>query len=177
VKPVVLFGIQFTVSLVAFALMAWWYVAPRLSSLPREIALVPLVWVHVFRVVGGTVLAPGAVGTGVPESFQRMVGIGDLVTSVLALIALVALRARARGAIAVVWLLLVVGAADTVNAIIQSMRDNVFVHPLGVSWVIVTLYVPALIVTSILILLQLVRSHTSERGSELSPASTVLGEG
>src|SRR5256884_9874308 len=135
--PIVLFGIQFTLSLVAYLLIAFWYVVPRLSVLPRELALVPLLWVHVFRVVGGTVLAPGAVGPGVPMEFRTMIGYGDLATAVLALLALVALRARSTRAIALVWLCVTVGVLDTVNAIIQSMRFRVFTHPLGVNWVIV----------------------------------------
>jgi hypothetical protein len=52
-EPIVLFGIQFTFFLVAYSLIAWWYGAPRLSRLPREAALVPLVWIHAFRMVGG----------------------------------------------------------------------------------------------------------------------------
>jgi hypothetical protein len=159
--PIALFSIQFTLSLAAYVLIALWYVVPRLSGKPREAALQPLVWVHAFRMIGGTVLAPGAVGVGVPLLFQRMVGIGDLVTAVLALLALAALRARAPGAIALVWLVLVVGMADTINAIIQSMRYGVFTHPLGVNWVIVAIYVPALLVSSALILWQLVRSPTT----------------
>ena len=41
-EPIVLFGIQFTLSLVAYALIAFWYIVPRLSRLPREVAFVPL---------------------------------------------------------------------------------------------------------------------------------------
>jgi hypothetical protein len=78
-EPIVLFGIQFSLSLVAYALIAFWYVAPRLSAMPRESALVPLLWVHAFRVVGGTILAPGAVDPGVPAAFREMVGYGDLI--------------------------------------------------------------------------------------------------
>ena len=163
-KPIVLFSIQFTLSLVSYALIAGWYVVPRLARKPREVALQPLVWVHAFRVVGGTVLAPGAVAAAVPLLFQRMVGIGDLVTSALALAALAALRARLSWAIGLVWLVVVVGLADTVNAIIQSMRYNVFTHPLGVNWVIVAVYVPALLVSSALILWQLVRSPAAAAG-------------
>jgi len=90
--PLALFGIQFTLSLVAYALIALWYVAPRLAGLPRELALVPLLWVHVFRVIGGTILAPGSVDPGVPMEFRTMVGLGDVTTAVLAVLALVALR-------------------------------------------------------------------------------------
>jgi hypothetical protein len=153
--PIVLFGIQFTFSLVAYALIAWWYVAPRLSGLPREVALVPLVWIHAFRIVGGTILAPGAVDAAVPSDFRTMIGYGDMVTAVVALLALIALRRRMPVAIALVWLGLTVGLLDTVNAIIQSMRDSVFTYGLGVNWVIVTMYVPALLVSSVLIFIQL----------------------
>src|SRR5258707_14060377 len=132
--PIVLFGIQFTLSLVAYALIAFWYVAPRLSRLPREVALAPLLWVHTFRIVGGTILAPGAVDAGVPMDFRGMSGYGDLATAFLALVALIALRARVRVAIALVWLCVIVGMLDTVNAIIQSVRDSVFTYPLDVNW-------------------------------------------
>jgi len=150
-EPVVLFGIQFTLSLVAYALMGFWYVVPRLSGLPREIALAPLLWIHAFRVVGGTILAPGAVDAGVPMEFRVMIGYGDLATAFLALLALIALRVRFSGAIPLVWLCVIVGMLDTVNAIVQSVRDSVFTYPLGVNWVIVTIYVPALLVSSLLI--------------------------
>ena len=93
IKPIVLFGIQFTLSLVAYLLIAFWYVSPRLSRLPRELALAPLLWVHAFRIVGGTILAPGAVEPGVPTESRTMIGYGDLVTAGLALLALVAASA------------------------------------------------------------------------------------
>jgi hypothetical protein len=156
-EPIALFGLQFSFSLLAYALIASWYGAPRLSRLPRELALVPLLWIHAFRIVGGTILAPGSVDAAVPTEFRTMVGYGDIATAVLALIALIALRARFRGAIALVWLCLVVGTLDTVNAIIQSVRFEVTAYPLGVNWVIVTLYVPALLVSSVLIFIQLRR--------------------
>lgn len=160
-EPIVLFGIQFTFFLVAYSLIAWWYGVPRLARLPREVALVPLVWIHVFRMVGGTILAPGSVDAAVPAEFRTMIGFGDMATAVLALVALVALRARWSGAIALVWLCLTVGLLDTVNAIIQSMRFSVFTHGLGFNWVIVTTYVPALLVSSVLIFIQLRRSARS----------------
>src|SRR5258706_2208709 len=154
-EPTALFGIQFTLSLASYAFMAFWYLVPRLSRLAREVALAPLLWVHAFRIVGGTILAPGAVDAGVPMDFRVMIGYGDLATAFLALVALIALRARFRGAIALVWLCVIVGMLDTVNAIIQSVRDSVFTYALGVNWVIVAIYVPALLVSSLLIFMQL----------------------
>ena len=160
-EPIVLFGVQFTLSLIAYALIAWWYVMPRLARLPREVALVPLVWVHAFRIVGGTILAPGAVDAAIPAEFRTMIGYGDIATAVLALMALVGLRLRLSAALPLVWLFLAVGVLDTVNAIIQSIRFSVFAHGLGVNWVIVTMYVPALLVSSVLIFVQLRRRGPS----------------
>ncbi len=76
-------------------------------------------------------------------------------------VALVALRARSSCAIPLVWLV-VVGMLDTINAIIQSVRYDVFNHALGMTWVIVTSYAPALLAASALILWQLVRSPVAE---------------
>ena len=160
-EPIVLFGLQFTLSLVAYALIAFWYVVPRLSKLPQEAALMPLLWIHAFRMIGGTILAPGAVEAGVPMAFRVMIGYGDLATAFLALLALIALRAHFSGALALVWLCISGGKLDTVNAIIQSLRYSVFTYALGVNWVIVTIYVPALLVSSLLIFMQLLSPNRS----------------
>lgn len=154
--PILLFSIQFTLSLVIYALAAAWYVAPRLAALPRDAALAPLLWIHAFRVVGGTILAPGAVDAAVPMEFRTMVGLGDLFTAVLAVVALVALRNGLPARIALVWLCVGVGFVDTVNAVIQSIRYDVFSLPLGVNWLIVAVYVPSLLVSSVLIVQRLV---------------------
>jgi len=165
-EPIVLFGIQFTLSLVAYTLIAFWYVVPRLSGLPREAALMPLLWIHVFRIAGGTILAPGAVDVRVPTEFRMMIGFGDLATAVLALLALIALRNRYPGAIALVWRCSSVGTLDTGSAIIESVRDSVFTYVLCVNWVIVSIYVTALLVSSLLIFLQLLRPNPSTKKEE-----------
>lgn len=167
-KPILLFGTQFTLSLVAYALLSLWYLVPWLSGQPREAALQPLVWVHAFRMIGGTILAPGAVAVGVPLLFQKEIGYGDMITAFLALVALVALRARWSWAIPLVWVVVVVGLLDTINAIIQSLRYDVFVYALGVNWVIVTIYVPALLVSSALIFWQLTRSPSPQTRAMLA---------
>jgi hypothetical protein len=163
----VLFSIQFTFALLAYALAARWYLWPRISQLSPAIALVPLVWVHVFRITGGSILAPASVGPGVPAEFREMVGYGDMFTAVLALIALIMLRTRGNRALWFVWVFVIVGLADTTNAVIQSMRFNVFDQPLGLNWVIVTAYVPALLVSSYLILVELLRARRESYSREL----------
>ena len=70
---------------------------------------------------------------------------------------LVGLRAYGSRAIGLVWLCIGVGMVDTVNAVIQSVRFSVFDYALGANWVIVTMYVPALLVSSLLVVLRLRR--------------------
>jgi hypothetical protein len=135
------------------------------------LALVPSLWVHAFRIVGGTILAPGAVGPGVPTEFREMIGYGDLATAALALLALLALRRRLPLAIALVWVCVSVGMLHTANAIIQSIRISVFTYPLGVNWVIVTMYVPALLVSSVLVFLQLLGPNRSATRTPGTPPS------
>jgi len=101
------------------------------------------------------------VGDAVPVDFRAMIGYGDMLTALLALVALVALRLRLRYAIALVWLFVSVGLLDTLNAIVQSNRYSVFNETLGVNWVVVTIYVPALLVSSVLILFYLLRPSQS----------------
>jgi hypothetical protein len=149
--PTLLFILQTMISLIVFALAARWYLAPRLARLPLEEALVPLVWVHALRNVGMTVLAPGTVDPAVPEVFKVMIGYGDLSAVILAILSLLALRAKMNGAILLVWLFNIVGTADLINAGIQGVRFGAFLYPLGAGWLIVTMYVPALLVSSVMI--------------------------
>jgi hypothetical protein len=88
-----------------------------------------------------------------------MIGYGDMVTAALALVALIALGTWGSRAICSVWFFVAVGLLDTTNAVVQSMRFNVFDDPLGVNCVIVTAYVPALLVTSYLIIVELLRAR------------------
>ena len=49
-------------SLLSYALIAIWYVVPRLSKQPRVEALIPLIVLHTFRTVGLVFLFPQVTG-------------------------------------------------------------------------------------------------------------------
>src|SRR5262245_43636375 len=108
-NPFYVLNIQSTLSLIAFALIARWHVAPRLSKLSREDALVPLLWVHVFRYAPLTLYAPGQVDPRIPPDAAAAVAYGDLISGLVALVALIALKLQARIAIPLVWLFTIVG--------------------------------------------------------------------
>jgi hypothetical protein len=89
-----IFGLQFTLSLIAYGLIAAWYVAPALGRLPRHEALIPLLVPHAFRHLGMVFLVPGVVASTLPAGFAAPAAYGDLLAGVLALLAMIALRNR-----------------------------------------------------------------------------------
>ena len=150
-----IFGLQFLLSLILYGLIAGWYLAPRLG-LPLPSALTPLLFLHAFRHLGMVFLVPTVVGGRLASEFAVPAAYGDLLAALLALAAILALGARWRPALALVWLFNVVGTVDLVNALYQGLRLNVGVG-LGAAYYIPTAAVPALLVTHAMIFTMLVR--------------------
>ena len=144
------FGIQSLFSFVVFGLLAWWYVWPRLRSLERNTAFAALTFVHALRPIGATVLVTSVAGTALPRDFAEAVAYGDLATSVLAVVTLLALRARLGFAIVLVWLTNIVGFADLVNALIGGVRYDIARLGMGSFWYVVTILVPILWIAHVL---------------------------
>src|SRR5258708_16029870 len=97
--------------------------------------------------MGARVLGTSVAGTAVPADFAAAVAYGDLLTTVLAVITLVALRARWSVAIGLVWLTNIVGTVDLLNALIGGLRADVATLGLGSFWFLVTIPVPILSVS------------------------------
>ena len=150
-------SIQSTFSLVAFSLIALWHVAPRLNARSREDALIPLLWVQVFRYAPLALYAPGQVDPRIPADVAAAVGLGDLVSAVAALVALIALRMRAKGAIALVWVFSVVGIADLGFATMKAVAAEMYRFPMGWNWYILNFYVPMIVVSHVMIIRYLLR--------------------
>ena len=98
-------------------------------------------------------LVPGVVAQTLPESFAAPAAYGDLVTGVLALLALIALRTGWRGTLALVWVFNIVGTVDLLNA----LRHADAVPDLGAAWYIPTFFVPLLLVTHFMSFARLLR--------------------
>ena len=152
-----IFGIQTFLSFVVFGLLGWWYAWPWLRSIDRTAALTALTFVHALRPIGATVLVVSVAGTALPQDFREAVGYGDLATSVLAVITLLALRSRLGFAIALVWLTNVVGLADLANALVGGIRYDVARLGMGSFWYVVTILVPILWVAHVLAFALLLR--------------------
>lgn len=151
------FGIQTFFSFVVFGLLAWWYVWPWLRATDRTRAFTALTFVHALRPIGATVLVASVAGTALPRDFAEAVAYGDLATSVLAIVTLVALRARLEYAIALVWLTNIVGTVDLVNALVGGIRYDIARLGMGSFWYVVTILVPILWIAHALAFLLLLR--------------------
>jgi hypothetical protein len=81
------------------------------------------------------------------EAFARPAAYGDLATSILALIAIVALRSRVGTTL--VWVFNIVGTADLLNAFYEGNRTNMGLDPglQGAAYFLTTVLVPLLLVT------------------------------
>ncbi len=147
------FVLQFSLSLVVWGLIAKWLLAPWLEKKSPHNALFWLTLPHAFRYMGMVFLVPGVVAQPLPAAFAIPAAYGDLVTGVLALLALIALRTGWVGAVVLVWLFNIVGTVDLLNAL-----RHVDVAPaFGAAWYIPTLFVPLLLVTHFMIFVRLLR--------------------
>lgn len=149
-----IFGLQMLLSLLVYGLLARWYVAPRLAALPLPAALAPLLFLHAFRHLGMVFLVPTVVGPSLPPAFAVPAAYGDLLAALLALLAIVALRAGWRQALALTWLFNVVGTLDLLHALYRGAQLQV---QLGSAYYIPTFAVPALLVTHAMIFVMLLR--------------------
>ncbi len=148
-----IFGLQFFLSLVVWGVIAKWLLTPWLGTKSVHEALFWLTLPHAFRHIGMVFLVPGVVAQPLPVDFAIPAAYGDLVTGVLALLGLIALRTGWAGALALVWLFNIVGTVDLLNALRQA---NV-VPDLGAAWYIPTFLVPLLLVTHFMIFARLLR--------------------
>jgi len=155
-------------SLLSYALIAVWYVVPRLSKQPRVQALLPLVLFNTFRTVGLVFMFPQVTGGALPPSFAVPAAYGDLLTTGLALLAVFALRFRPGWALPLVWLFNLVGSIDLLYAAYQAWVSGLPFFHLGVAWLLLTVYVPGLLVSHVIVFWLLLRAAPSvraERGS------------
>ena len=138
--------VNLLLSTLVFAIAARLYVVPQLGRLPMRTILVPILLLHSLRHLGLMFLAPGAVYAGMPQAFAYPAAVGDLLAATLALVALAAVVAEARGARLLVWLFNIEGSLDLVTAItLATIHDaSPFMGP---AYWIPAFWVPALLVT------------------------------
>ena len=148
---VVATSIGFVVSL----LIAVWYAAPWMNRRALAVALSSR--------CGSTRSASSRsrssprsdTASGSRTASRRQIAWGDVAGGILALVALWLLRSGSRAAIAVIWLFVVETVADFVNASAISIREHTSETAHALTWLILNVYVPVLVVSLGLIVWQL----------------------
>ena len=129
-----------------FWIAARLYLLPRLDDLEPRTILLPILLLHGLRHLGLMFMAPGAVYKGIAPQFAYPAAFGDLITAILALIAIPAVATRAGIAKPLVWLFNIVGSLDLINAIaLATIYDAA--RFMGPAYWIPAFWVPALLVT------------------------------
>ena len=155
-----------TLSFVVFILIAVWYVAPWLRTKSREVALTALLWVNAFRYVALELFSAQRAGLPIPNDLRDEIAYGDVLGAVLALACIFALRSHSRVAVPLTWLFALATLLDLSNALVGGIRHRMMAEVHDVPWLILCFYVPALWVTLVLIVWQLL----SRRGERIGSA-------
>src|SRR5580704_14499223 len=88
-----IFNIDMTLGYLAWALCIATYVWPRLRAMDRVGAHRAIATLNSFRFFGLVFLLPGFVGPNLPQAFAAPAAYGDLATGMLAILALLKVRA------------------------------------------------------------------------------------
>ena len=156
-----LFGISVAFGLAAWGAVAWHYIWPALRERPSPENLKPILLLHGFRFLGLAFLVPGVVSPELPAAFAQPVAYGDLISALLALLALTTLGTRA-GTVAT-WVFNTFGMADLLFGFYQGSRISLpdTQGLLGAGYFILTAYVPLLLITHGLVFRILVRTKAT----------------
>src|ERR1700733_8270628 len=133
-----IFWMQILTSVVVYGIVAVWYVWPSLTKLSRSSALIALLFVHVPRYVGMTLLVTGMIDPKLPTEFLSSAAYGDLLEAALALASIFALRSNWRFAVPLVWVANTWGFADLLNGVRGVLQLNVPSFNLATFWYVYT---------------------------------------
>ena len=163
-------GAQFA-TLLIFITIARWHVAPFLAARGRAEALAALLWVNVFRYVALQIFAAQREGFPISPGGATEIVIGDVLGAVLAFAAILLLRRRSRAGLVLSWVLAVETIIDTFLNIRGGVEEHLMGAATGVTWMILVFYVPAVVVSIGLLVVQLV----SRRGEALDAQGANAG--
>ncbi len=155
-----IFWLQMITSTVVFGAVAVWYVWPALTRMARNTALIVLLFVHVPRYVGMTLLVTGMVDPALPRDFVSSAAYGDLLEAAMAFASIFALRSQLRIAIPMVWVANTWGFADLLNGMRGVLQWNVPAFNLATFWYVYTFYAPLVVISHVMIFIVLINSKS-----------------
>jgi len=129
-----------------FYVAARLYLLPLVSRIrPRQI-LVPILLLHSTRHLGMMFLTRGATYPGMPHEFAYPAAFGDLITSIMALLAIPFVLRGSVFARPLVWVFNIFGTVDLFVAIVTATIYNAAIA-MGPAYWIPAFWVPLLLVT------------------------------
>jgi len=171
-SPRAIFLIDMMLGYIAWALCIATYVWPRLKAMDRIEAHRAIATFNSFRFFGLVFLLPGFVGPNLPGGFATPAAYGDLVTALLAILALLTVRVRFLFW-PLVWAFNLIGLIDLVINTAHAVSVNLplMAAQLGAGYAILILYVPALFWTHLLAFWLLLRPAGAAGRSSVAPMS------
>jgi hypothetical protein len=147
-NPAPLFVFQFVWFLAAWSVLAALFAVPKLRDFAEDDALAICIAPQMFRVLGVGLLVSN-LAPELPRSFALPTAIGDSLTAMLAMFAVVALRRRWNAARAAAWACTIVGSADLAIALPHAAAIGAAQY-LTAQWYVPTLGVPLMIVSHVM---------------------------
>ncbi|SPM38241.1 hypothetical protein MNAB215_417 [Mycobacterium numidiamassiliense] len=157
---VAIFWLQLACSCAVCLVLTKFYVWPSLATPSRNSALIGLLFVHVFRYVGMTLLVPGMIDPKLPREFLLSAAYGDLLAAALSLAAIISLRSSWRVAVPLAWVANTWGFADLLNGLRSVVQLNVPTFNLSTIWYIYTFYAPVVLISHLLIFWILIKRRS-----------------
>jgi len=129
-----------------FYVAARLYLLPLVPSVRPQQILVPILLLHSMRHLGMMFVTRGATYPGLPSQFANKAAFGDLVTAIIAFVAIPLVLSGSSLAKPAVWVFNVVGTVDLFVAITTATIYNA-PPAMGPAYWIPALWVPMLLVT------------------------------
>lgn len=155
----IIINLQALVGTIGIILGFRWWIKPRLANLTLEEALLPFVYLNIFRYLGLSFMAKEQFYDGFPTEFLTTVGLLDFTTAILAIIAAIALKSKWRFAMPLVWVFNIVGFGDLINAFPQFFGLKLYDQNLGFIWLMFVTYGLATFLSHIYIFTRLIKSR------------------
>lgn len=149
-SPERIFQLHLALGYAAWLLCFSVYIWPRLKSMDPFDAHRAIATLHSFRFFGLVFILPGVVSPDLPAGFATSAAYGDLLTGVLAMLALLTARVRP-----LFWLFVVafnvVGVIDLLLAYYHAIQSGLAARAgeLGAVYAIPVIFVPMLMITHV----------------------------
>jgi hypothetical protein len=140
-----------TAQVISFALLITTIVlvvGPWMNRKPLAVALGTLLWIHAFRYVALQIFSAQRFGFAISDALASEIAWGDVAATLLAIAGLWLLHFRSPVAKVVAWVLVIESVIDLANATLGGIRENALESATGVTWLILSFYVPALWVST-----------------------------